>query len=286
MPHSNESAYSQFPDFDSPNQDTKVDFDLTRNETTWKGGFEALFPLQGHQGFSLYPVPSGETRVCLAVPLQFPTPLGHHTPFWEKIRNDLENHPEGLAFDFGIDFPAPALPIDLGDTKISLGTRSRLTGKVTIRSRNDDEMKVVEDWYLARMKDRVRATNYPWYYAYRGNDYPNIPNTPGAWQGWKELEESLSESTMRDEIRLTRILIQYCDTKDEQVLEELKEWFAGMNEVQRTCMAKSVLGRARGAYGTDLLASFRDLYKAIREYDISAKTESETESLKKLGLLE
>ena len=92
---------------------------------------------------------------------------------------------------------------------------------------------------------------------------------------------------MRDEIRLIRICIQYCDTRDEEVLGELKQWFSGMNEVQRTCMAKSVLDRARRTYGNDtLLIPFRDLYKTIREYDVSAKSESETEFLKRLGLLE
>ena len=45
---------------------------------------------------------------------------------------------------------------------------------------------------------------------------------------------------MRDKIRLTRISIQYCDTKDDDVLNELKEWFGGMDEVQRTVMAKSI----------------------------------------------
>ncbi len=120
----------------------------------------------------------------------------------------------------------------------------------------------------------------------QGNRYPGPPNTPETWQGWKELEESITPSTMRDEIRLTRILIQYCDTKDEKVLDELKEWFVGMNEIQRTCMAKSICDRARGCYGTELLAPFRELYKAIREYDIAAKSESETEFLQKLGLIE
>ena len=91
---------------------------------------------------------------------------------------------------------------------------------------------------------------------------------------------------MRDEIRLTRILIQYCDTKDEQVLEELKTWFTEMNEVQRICMAKSVCDRAKGTYGSELLIPFRDLYKAVREYDLAAKSDSETERLKQLGLLE
>ena len=80
---------------------------------------------------------------------------------------------------------------------------------------------------------------------------------------------------MRDEIRLTRILIQYCDTKDEKVLDEQKEWFAGMNEIQRACMAKSLFDRARNSGGTpNVFNSLREAYRIIREYDITAKTDT------------
>ena len=69
---------------------------------------------------------------------------------------------------------------------------------------------------------------------------PGDPNCPETWEGWKELEELLEPSTMRDEIRLTRMMIQYCDTEDPAVLDELTEWFSGMNEIQRAVMAENV----------------------------------------------
>ena len=132
-----------------------------------------------------------------------------------------------------------------------------------------------------------------------GNRYPSEMMAPETWQGWKELEESLSPSTMRDEIRLTRILIQYCDTRDEKVLDELKEWFAEMDEVQRTCMANSVFRRAKFAVGTelsgmDLFEPLRDLYHVVREYDLPTKSEYDHPAkskngrpdLHKLGLFE
>ena len=83
-------------------------------------------------------------------------------------------------------------------------------------------------------------------------------------------KNSLTSSTMKDEIRLTRIIIQYCDTKDQKVLGELKEWFADMNEIQRMCMANSILGRMKRCimFGApeeakNLLSPYRDLYKTI-----------------------
>ena len=109
----------------------------------------------------------------------------------------------------------------------------------------------------------------PWLFIRLGNRYPSDPNAPETWQGWKELEESISPSTMRDEIRLTRILIQYCDTRDEKVLDELKEWFADMNEVQRACMAISVIGHLEE--DSVLSVPSRDLINVVREYAISDK---------------
>jgi hypothetical protein len=92
---------------------------------------------------------------------------------------------------------------------------------------------------------------------------------------------------MRDEIRLTRIMVQYNATKRTVVLKELKDWFDGMNEVQRTVMAKSIRDRAEGCYGKDkLLPQFREVYKTIREYDVVPIPESNIKHLRSLGLIE
>ncbi|MDR1483622.1 MAG: hypothetical protein LBT09_02240, partial [Planctomycetaceae bacterium] len=66
--------------------------------------------------------------------------------------------------------------------------------------------------------------------------YPDDPNLPVDWQGWKKLEESFEPSTLRDEIRWTRICVQYCSTGNEKVLDELKTWLDKMNPIQRTVM--------------------------------------------------
>jgi len=117
----------------------------------------------------------------------------------------------------------------------------------------------------------IRGTEYnPWVFLRIGNRKPPAHLAPQTWQGWKELEDSLAPSTMRDEIRLTRILIQYCDTEDSRVLDELKEWFAGMNEVQRTVMARCLRNRMSYAFH-ELAPRFRDIYETVREYDITVQ---------------
>ena len=306
--HSEEVMKVVAPVFTFAYDSAMVQFDLSRDDKTWHGTFECQVHRETtRRSVPTYTILNGETIVFIAVPLQFPSLDELHTPFWEETLKELKDHPEGIAFDFGIEFSPPQGSI-FHDAKT--GSPGRLTDKVTLKLRNAEEMAMIEEWYRKTPEDYFPIFNKgshirkvppqglrkesgrkilgesPWLFANIGNRYPGDPNIPTTSQGWKELEESITPSTMRDEIRLTRILIQYCDTEDEKVLEELKEWFAGMNEVQRTCMTKSVLDRARGTYGTELLAPFRDLYKVIREYDISAKSESETEFLKQLGLLE
>ena len=112
--------------------------------------------------------------------------------------------------------------------------------------------------------------HFPYRFLRHGNRKPGDPVCPKTWQGWKELEESLAPSTMRDEIRMTRILIQYCDTEDEAVLQELKDWFAGMNELQRTVMANNFGDRIswyRSRY-TKVLPQVQEIHRAIHEYDV------------------
>jgi len=305
--HSEEVMNVMTPVFTFAYDGAMVQFDLSRGDKTWHGTFECNVHREATRDIMpVYTIPSGETIVFIAVPLQFPSLDELHTSFWEETLKELKDHPEGIAFDFGIEFSPPKGSIFHG---AKTGSPGRLTDKVTLKLRNAEEIAMIEEWYRKTPEDYFPVLNKgshirkvppqglrkesgrkilgqsPWLFVNIGNRYPGDPNIPTTWQGWQELEESISPSTMRDEIRLTRILIQYCDTQDEKVLEELKAWFAGMNEVQRTCMAKSIFDRFRQISGANVYASFRDLYKTIREYDISAKSESETESLKRLGLL-
>ena len=135
-------------------------------------------------------------------------------------------------------------------------------------------------WFFPSNDRFIKVQNqdyFPYFFLQRGNRKPGDPICPETWQSWKELEESLSPSTMRDEIRMTRIIIQYCDTKEETVLKELKEWFGKMNEIQRMVMAESFRHRTENVFiqrnyvnnAEDLVRPFRDIYRAIREYDLA-----------------
>ena len=311
-------------------------FGLSRNEKTWQGAFEKAFGQLDYStdiytvGGPTIVIPGdGRNYAFLAVPVQFPPLecfLWSKDNFWKETLNELKDNPDGLPFEFWIDFMRPFFREQISSNAGSAGfrgegfvggeggvrdPRTRLTDEVVVKFRNDKEMKLIDRWlrdtpeeffprsgsyrnaeYVYKFRtDKVSGKlilgHSPWMFMTMGNRYPADPNAPETWQRWKELEESITPSTMRDEIRLTRIMIQYCDTKDDAVLKELKEWFDGMNDVQRTVMAKSLRDRAITCLGTeDLLTPFRDIYKTIREYDVVPLSQSRSKCLKDLGLIE
>ena len=57
---------------------------------------------------------------------------------------------------------------------------------------------------------------------------------------WREFEAKLSLGTLRDEIRLGRIQVQYLDGDKEAALNELREWFAVMEPIQSMTLAASL----------------------------------------------
>jgi len=295
------------PEFQYPSVPGMVQFSLYHHEKVYRGTFEAL------RNLSISPttpkgtlITSGKTVTFIGVPLQFP-PLEdlYQDVFWEKIRKELKKNPEGITFKFGIEFVRPYMEEDKGGFP-----RARLTKEVTIKLRNEKEMAMIDQWYhntpseffpgiienqylikappsgrRAESRKKIFGLS-PWCFMNTGNRYPGDPNAPETWQGWQELEESLTPSTMRDEIRLTRIMIQYCDIKDEAVLKELKEWFDGMNEVQRMVMAKSLRDRVSDFRTTNLFPQIQEVYNTIREYDVVPVPESREKLLQNLRLIE
>ena len=154
-----------------------------------------------------------------------------------------------------------------------------ITKKIVVQPRPENEMRLLEHWFeltpspFVPPASRIPGSdgNLKWnsseYYDFKKNGFrksgenyvfvkgekynpclfirernrkPAATCCPKTWEGWKELEESLVPSTMRDEIRLTRMMIQYCDTEDPAVLDELTEWFSDMNEIQRAVMTRSL----------------------------------------------
>jgi hypothetical protein len=89
---------------------------------------------------------------------------------------------------------------------------------------------------------KVNGRNYPpWYFTRVGNHKPPMKECPVTIGGWHDLEKSLQPSTMRDEIKLTCMLIEYFDApnKAEQVKrgDDIVMWLKTLPTPQQMCFA-------------------------------------------------
>jgi hypothetical protein len=236
------------------------------------------------------PLHPGESRLMYVHSFELPLLEDMNAPFWKNLLADF------WGSDRKCTLQVPTAPSERG-----ISPERVLTHGISIKPRSDTEMALLDFWlsqsrieYLSFVnpdyKDHLIVVDgfkyNPQQFIRTGNRKPPVDLCPKTWQGWKELEESIVPGTMRDEIRLTRIFIQYCDTKDEKVLDELKEWFAEMNEIQRAGMARLTYNRSFQFVCASMLPLYRNLYLAIREYDISYKSGGEIYAMKRLGWIE
>ena len=184
-------------------------------------------------------------------------------PFWLALEDATP--PEGLACRLQLN-------VEFGNADYALKTRA-ITQEIIVKPRPREERDLLADWFkkTREIKDRLRPedpnavlllSDYPSeiYLAARGADdirfgdesfnpwifipygyrKPSIPNCPTTVEGWRELEASLAPSTMRDEIRLVRLQLEYYAADDgeatEQAREELLTWLDGRPAPQRATM--------------------------------------------------
>jgi len=231
-------------------------------------------------------------------------------PFWEKLFNHPEDGDGKVAFC--MNFTAYSDRSHYGDDDRKM-IQLTLETPIVVKQRHEKETALIQKWnetladfleseefretgIIGAKSDMPKNTVVKnekfshWHFFRTCNFCPNTSDIPETWQGWKELEDSLTPSTMRDEIRLARILIQYCDTENEAVLKELKEWFDDMNEIQRAVVIASFLRHLPGGCFNEspdlLFPPLSKIYKTIREYDVVPIPKGNERQLRNLGLLE
>ncbi len=93
--------------------------------------------------------------------------------------------------------------------------------------------------------------------------------------GKMDNERRFSGSTLGDEIRMTRIVIQYLDTEESKVLDELTEWLQTMNEIQRIVMVQNVMNlEGRLSQDEKTIALMNKLIETIQPFATETNTES------------
>ena len=83
----------------------------------------------------------------------------------------------------------------------------------------------------------------PWCFIRDGNRKPPAQICPRTSEEWHQLEKSLEPSTMRDEIQLTRMLLEYLGAEEDAQIrkrEELVQWLKSLPEPQSMSMASNL----------------------------------------------
>ncbi|MBR4750273.1 MAG: hypothetical protein IK077_00780 [Thermoguttaceae bacterium] len=98
---------------------------------------------------------------------------------------------------------------------------------------DDIHRRKVDDEYFIE----INGLKYdPCRFTRTGFRKPSIPNNPTTLEGWRNLDDKMCDSTMRDEVRLTRLLLEYYsadETKTEQTKRELIDWLTSLPDPQR-----------------------------------------------------
>ena len=84
----------------------------------------------------------------------------------------------------------------------------------------------------------------PWIFIRPGNRKPSTPNNPTTLAGWRRLETEFAPSTLRDEITLTRLQLEYYNApagpESDAALLALVDWLRDRPEPQRAVLTESL----------------------------------------------
>ncbi|MBR4835175.1 MAG: hypothetical protein IKU86_12735 [Thermoguttaceae bacterium] len=107
----------------------------------------------------------------------------------------------------------------------------------------------------------------PWFFVRLGNRKPSDPNNPTGVSGWRRLEAEFAPSTLRDEITLTRLQLEYYDAPEgeasDAALKVLADWLRARPEPQRAALTESLRSKGGKFKETPLETKNRKLLQAL-----------------------
>jgi len=218
-----------------------------------------------------------------------------NAPFWKELREKLRDNPDGVLCKLGVNNTYRDK-----NKKIRFET---LEVEILVKPRPNDETERLQRWFDAtpsklfpvvegvlppgapydprrkvprqewlkssgRSDIEIGGKSYdPWLFVRKGFRKPSDPNNPTTVDGWRRLEAEFAPSTLRDEITLTRLQLEYYDADEgeasDAALKALVDWLARRPEPQRAVLSQS-LGSKRGRlYETPLKEKSAALCKAL-----------------------
>ena len=212
-------------------------------------------------------LPPGEKRLSQAGAFEFPPLEDWEAPFWRELKEKLT--PEGIVCQLQITCCFYVQENEDRDNEYRTKT---VTLNIVVKPRPEKETRVLDKWrnytpekmfplmeYVGKLDGIMCGKKYvqpfhlteedmesfllidgqkydPRHFIRTGFRKPSIPNNPTTLEGWRNLDVKMCESTMRDEVRLTRMLLEYYsadETKTEQTKKELIDWLTSLPDPQR-----------------------------------------------------
>lgn len=227
----------------------------------------------------------GEKRIFRKAYIELPPLEDWEDPFWKDIRDKMP--PEGIK-----------LTLSVKHARFIEETQPRavaISEEILIKPRPASEMALLQKWYentpeklfpkvegnrkvphdmdlksSGKSNIKVAGKRYdPWMFIRLGNRKPSDPNNPTTLAEWRKLESGLVPSTMRDEIRFTRLQLEYYDAekgaKTDNAKTELVDWLKSLPEVQRNVMISSLVSNQSRFLKTALEEKNRELLRSLHD---------------------
>ena len=207
------------------------------------------------------PLEPGERRITWRGFCEVPPLEDWNAPFFKELREKLRDAPDGV-------------PVQLSPGSFASPDGEPLSVPLVVKERPASETRRLEDWLAATPerllpiideanRKRLRSEELPpnprggVRVAGRSFDprafvrfsfrKPNRPNAPRDLDGWRKLEAEFSPSTLRDEIVLTRLQLEYYDAPNgeasDAALQTLVDWLQSRPEPQRDVLTDFLLSQ-------------------------------------------
>ncbi len=218
-------------------------------------------------------LPPGEKRLAGKAAVEFPPLEDWNDPFWKELREKLT--PDGIVCQLQV-----AQQYGIGMNRQTAVFKQ----DILVKPRPEGETALLEKWFddtpeevFPRRGKFEKASDvstygkddvvYSWgredignyLIVVDGKEYhpryfvrspafrkPFIPNNPTTLDGWRELESKFCDSSLRDDITFTRLLLDYLAAnadKTEEAKKELIDWLAALPEVQRSFFLTALLNQ-------------------------------------------
>ncbi len=197
--------------------------------------------------------------------MEFPPLEEWSAPFWRELRQKLRDKSDGISCKLRMANNY----VDIGRAK----PREDFEVNIVVKPRLDGEMERLQRWLssppikssqtfasVSGQSDiEIDGKSYdPWLFVRVGNRKPSDPNNPTTVDGWRKLEAEFAPSTLRDEITLTRLQLEYYDADkgeaSDAALKILVDWLSQRPEPQRVVLSQSLLSKRDQFKGTPLEA--------------------------------